>query len=160
MRRIRSIEELKRPTRSVLQAARNRHGREGEALVAAWLRDHGYHMVEKCEVAFRKGADGELHARGKVSGDFRAVGRDGQSVLVEVKSHAGSLPHGAFRVHQLEALSAHSSFGGLSLIAWVDTTFEAFPRLHVWDWRQIPAKFIKGSSLIAGAAGPELKGRK
>ena len=87
MKRFRSIEEIDRPslrklTLPSLQTARNRHGREGEALVAAWLREHNYHMIEKCEVAFRKGADGELHARGKVSGDFRAVGIDGQSVLV------------------------------------------------------------------------------
>ena len=156
MKRFRSIEEI---DKSSLQAARNRHGREGEALVAAWLREHNYHMIEKCEVAFRNGADGKLHARGKVSGDFRAVGLNGQSVLVEVKSHAGSLPYGAFRAHQLTALSEHNAWGGLSLIAWVETTVPGMPRLHVWNWRQIPTEFGKGTSLVQGICGPEIKGR-
>lgn len=107
---------------SELQAARQKRGEDTERDVGAALRSLGYRLVEKSAVSFGLLADGKRFARGKVSGDFRAVeDHSGRSVLVESKACAGGrLPHGKFRRHQLDALEEHHQAGALSMVAWTD----------------------------------------
>lgn len=112
---------------SELQAARQKRGEDTERDVGSALRSLGYRLVEKSEVSFglRKGeraGEQKRFARGKVSGDFRAVeNRSGRSVLVESKAcDGGRLPHGKFRRHQLDALEEHHMAGALSMVAWTD----------------------------------------
>ena len=126
---------------SALQAKRQRNGALAEELVYRDLIRRGFCLVEKVEVPFRVNKrTGGVSARRKVSGDFRAVDpRDGRSVLVEVKHHAETLPYSAFRPHQLVALEEHASAGGVSEVAWVDSTFAAFPRLHTISWTALKA---------------------
>lgn len=57
----------------------------------------------------------------KLKGDFRAIGPDGVSVLVEVKLREGRLMWGDLKAHQREALTEHYQFGGESLVVWVAT---------------------------------------
>ena len=118
--------------KSALQAKRQRNGAKAEELVEAQLNGRGFALVEKVEVPFRPGADGKMTARRKVSGDFRAVGPGGRSVLVEVKHHEERLSHGAFRPHQLEALEEHHRAGGISEVAWVDRG-----QVHFIDWEHL-----------------------
>ena len=58
----------------------------------------------------------------KLKGDFRAIGPDGVSVLVEVKLRDGRLLWSDLKAHQREALTEHYQFGGESLVVWVATS--------------------------------------
>lgn len=99
----------------------------------ARLKGRGFALVEKVEVPFRiNKTTGQMSARKKVSGDFRAVGPGGRSVLVEVKHHEERLAYGAFRPHQLEALEEHHRVGGISEVAWVDRG-----QVHFIDWETL-----------------------
>lgn len=110
-----------------LQAQRQRNGQQAEELVRKALVARGLRLVEKVEVGFGVTADGRRFAKGKVSGDFRAVcpvaldGRPaGLSVLIEVKAHDERLGWAAFRPHQIDALDEHDAAGGITEVAWVD----------------------------------------
>lgn len=154
--------------KSIQQRARQKSGESTEARVETLLRFRGYSMVEKINVSFGiNRATGKQFAKKKVSGDFRAilckdirvgaapdaVIRIAQSVLVECKHHAGSLPYSAFRPHQIEALSEHSRLGGISLVAWANGT-----ALDMINWSDLEAigfgprksaKFFGGELVIA-----------
>lgn len=120
---------------SILQAKRQRNGAKAEELVEARLKARGFVLVEKVEVPFRiNKATGQMSARKKVSGDFRAVGPGGLSVLIEVKHHEERLSHGAFREHQLTALEEHHRAGGISEVAWVDRGL-----VHFIPWHELKA---------------------
>lgn len=137
-----SIEEIRV---SSLQAKRQRNGAKAEELVEAQLKARGFVLVEKVEVPFRiNKATGQMSARKKVSGDFRAVERGtGRSVLIEVKHHEERLAYGAFRPHQLEALDEHHHAGGISEVAWVDRGL-----VHFIDWETLRnLGFEKGRSI-------------
>lgn len=118
--------------RSASQKQRQRNGALAEELVQRDLIRRGFRLVEKVEVPFRVNKrTGSISARRKVSGDFRAVEPGtGRSLLVEVKHHAERLPYAAFRPHQLVALEEHASAGGISEVAWVDSSIPAFCTLH------------------------------
>ena len=97
------------------QAKNRRKGAECERMAEAFLHRMGYKCVAPIETGKRK--DGSCKA--KVQGDFRAVGRAGQSVLVEVKWRETKLPFSALEKHQVEALSDHCAAEGKSLLIWV-----------------------------------------
>jgi hypothetical protein len=134
---------------SALQAGRQRRGAETEERVERALRARGFALVEKVEVPFgiRKNkitGKPERYGKRKVSGDFRAVGPGGLSVLVESKAYPGHLKFSAFEPHQIESLRAHHAAGGITEVAWTDG--EA---LRFIPWARFEAvEFVKGSSVV------------
>ncbi len=134
---------------SALQAGRQRRGAETEERVERALRARGFALVEKVEVPFGTTQDGVRFARRKVSGDFRAVGPGGLSVLVESKAYPDRLPHSAFKPHQIESLRAHHAAGGITEVAWTDGEV-----LRFIPWAAFEAvEFVKGSSVVFVLAG-------
>ncbi len=104
-------------------------GRAGEEEAKLLLFRVGVEMIERIETGWKlvrwinkRNRIAVVHPNARVSGDFRGLTADGQSVLVEVKnpSHE-NLRFSDFQEHQREALDVHSGFGGLSLIVWIRT---------------------------------------
>lgn len=123
-----------------------RLGEQAELLVKSELTRRGFRMIEAVNVPMKPiYRDGELIAvkrLAKVSGDWRAVGPSGQSVLVEVKARPGRLQYHVIERHQVRALQQHQEAGGLSLVAWYDTDAA---RVHIIEWPH-PA-LVPGSSV-------------
>lgn len=94
-----------------------RIGNAAELVVINRLRYHGFAMVEPIHVGFRN-VGGRWVPGARVSGDIRAVGPGGRSVLCEVKVRKGTLAYSALERHQVIALGDHYLAGGLSLLAW------------------------------------------
>lgn len=80
--------------------------------------------------------------KAKVGGDFTAIGKGGQAVYCEVKTHGGDvLVHSTLKPHQAERMDAKAKAGALCLLIWVKGPTEA----HVLEW---PVKgFVKGTSI-------------
>ena len=107
-----------------LQKRRRANGEFSQNLVHQELRRRGYKLVEPVFSPWRVIRSGNRIVNAfpltKVSGDFRAVGSGGRSVLVEVKGREeGNLSFSVFAPHQRAALDEHADAGGLTLIAWV-----------------------------------------
>ena len=111
-----------------LQKKNKSKGDAGELLVHYLLMSMGFKMIEKVHTPWKPVWIGSgktrrlvsVHPEEKVSGDWRAVGPRGVSVLVEVKSHDGDrLVYSFLERHQHESLTNHHLFGGKSYIAWV-----------------------------------------
>lgn len=133
------------------QNSRNRkRGRRGEDAVARELKRRGLLMVEKLEVGWgiqrdKGGQVVEVWPLRKISGDYRAITPEGQSVLVEVKTADERLQWSKIRPHQRKALEIHANCGGLSLLAWVHDG-----QISIMWW---PIEgFVKGTSLSAEQA--------
>lgn len=93
--------------------ASQRTGRLGEALCELELKRQGYRMVEKVEAPRTKTG---IYLK-TCSGDFRAVGPEGRSVLVECKWRDRNLRPSDFQPHQIQSLIDHHAAGGISIIA-------------------------------------------
>lgn len=100
------------------------HGEAGEIQAVAWLTSWAS-CVERVRVgyAIRRGPRGNIisaHPLEKVSGDVRAVGPGGVSVLVEVKVRPvdDGLSWSDLAVHQHAALAAHRAAGAVSVVVW------------------------------------------
>lgn len=98
-------------------------GAAAEFLVKRALERLGFGQLCRIETGWRvMRVKGRMIVRGpmaKVAGDWRAVGKNGQSVLVEVKHRAEKLIYSDLESHQVRALDEHHALGGLSLLAWV-----------------------------------------
>jgi hypothetical protein len=106
---------------SQLQAMRQQNGEDAEDKVEIALLQRGLKLVEKVEVGFGITQDGRRYAKGKVSGDYRAVEPGtGRSVLIESKAKATKdrLSWGDFRKHQPVKLDEHMVAGGITEVAW------------------------------------------
>ncbi len=93
-----------------------RTGAMAERLCEIALRQAGYRLVEKVEAPRTKTG---IYLR-TCSGDFRAVGDEGRSILVECKWR--DQPHltpCCFADHQRKSLIEHHKAGGVSIIAHV-----------------------------------------
>lgn len=96
-----------------------RTGAMAEKLCEIELRRAGYKLIEHPEVKKIKTATGWVCSK-KVSGDFRAVGPEGKSVLVECKwRDKPNLCPSDFRDHQIRSLIDHDAAGGISIVAHV-----------------------------------------
>lgn len=60
----------------------------------------------------------------RVSGDFKAISKDGKHVHVEVKYRDGKLCWSDFKAHQIEALNDISLAKGESLVIWARNRFD------------------------------------
>lgn len=94
----------------------------GQNVIEWRLREIGVLMVEAVHTPWKvQRVNGKIVGaipQEKVSGDFRGILPGGRSVLVEVKNFE-TLPYGAFKKHQVDALNAHHANGGVSLVGWV-----------------------------------------
>src|SRR5512143_1383787 len=114
-------------------------GKYGQTRAAVRLESMGLKMVEPIGTPVRliphptaKGYYRVIFGQ-TVSGDHRAVGPGGRSVLAETKTIMGrNLQWSDFREHQPGALSRHADLGGLSLVVWV-----AENGIYVIDWRDL-----------------------
>src|SRR5690242_10780684 len=109
---------------SYRQKVRRAHGEYSQGVVEKEMVSRGYRLIEAvytpCRVVRVQGRSVSALPLKKVSGDFRAVGPDGRSILVEVKGRdEGNLPWSAFADHQVAVLTEHAEAGGESLVAWV-----------------------------------------
>lgn len=144
------LEEVQKAQERTRNARNRQLGQWGEDEVARELERRGLLMVEKIEVGW--GISRDAHGRiskawplAKVSGDYRAITPQGQSVLVEVKSIDDRLQFSRIRPHQRQALDTHTNCGGLSLLAWVHDG-----HVSIMWW---PVEgFVKGTSLKAEQA--------
>ena len=93
-------------------------GEWGQRMAQAYMRQLGYQVVDRIETGTRQ-IGGVRRFTARASGDIRAVGTRGRSVLVEVKVRAERLLRSDLEDHQRKALQAHHEAGGLSLVAWV-----------------------------------------
>jgi hypothetical protein len=91
-------------------------GDMAERLCQIALEQAGYKLIEKVTTP-RICVKGRFIYTKTCSGDFRAVGPGGRSVLVECKYRDRPLRPSDFQPHQLESLSKHYACGGTSLIA-------------------------------------------
>lgn len=106
-----------------------RMGEHGEQAAYLALRSIGLEFIEPIHQAWKlirwlpKYGRGAAHIvpLKKLKGDFRAIGRDGVSVLVEVKMRDEQLLWSDLKQHQREALTEHYQCGGMSLVVWVAT---------------------------------------
>ena len=107
-----------------------RIGRAGQNQAAAILSKIGIEMVEQIGTPVhlipahehRKDVFRVIFGE-KVSGDHRGILYGGRSVLAETKTIMdGNLQYSQLREHQPGRLSAHATFGGLSLLVWVHAT--------------------------------------
>ena len=87
-----------------------------------------------------------VYPQAKLTGDFRAVGPNGLSVLIEVKVRDRKLLWSSFQEHQRKALSKHAQLGGISLIVWVEED------IYVLRWPMPAEHFKKGKALTVEAA--------
>ncbi len=134
-------------------------GDHAEQLVLYRLRQMGFLAIVKLETGWRvKRARGRIIGAtplAKVTGDFRAVGGMGQSVLVETKRRDGKLRLCDFAPHSRQALTDHADAGGASLIAWVSTRGEVvvFPwgRLVERGRKALTWHEVAGHDLVAWA---------
>ena len=135
-----------------------REGDEAQAIVERFMREVGYKRVERVETGFslvrRNGTIIGAHPKRAVSGDIKAIGPKGKSVLVEVK-HRPAKPNGRlvltwndFEEHQIEALDGFTEAKGWAFVAWVTSLYPA--RLFWLLW-PIPG-FRKGKGLTAEMA--------
>ncbi len=95
-------------------------GEEGQEWTTNILNQRGFHMVERIGTPAKK-VNGRMIFLEKVSGDHRALGSGGRSVLVETKTRLSDdrLRYHFFEEHQREALQQHHELGGFSLVSWV-----------------------------------------
>lgn len=120
-------------------------GETGENMVHRTLIDCGFRLVEKVNTPWKviwanKRVVSAFPVK-KVSGDFRAVGPGGRSVLVEVKyREEGNLRFSDFQPHQHAALNEHADATAITMVAWVRGA-----EIKFYDW-PIPG-FGPGKSL-------------
>jgi recombination protein U len=70
----------------------------------------------------------------KVSGDHRGIIGNGISVLAETKTvQDGNLQYGHLREHQPARLDEHDGNGGISLLVWVYSDYDAYVMLWPID---------------------------
>ena len=112
----------------------------------------GFKCVEKYETGWRikwrydpkkkKSVVVDAKKKKKVSGDFNAIGKNGQYIHCEVKRRDKDvLFHSALEKHQVEAMNEKTKYGALCLLAWVRSPTE----VKILRW---PIKgFEKNSSL-------------
>ena len=103
--------------RTIRSRRAQRSGQTGQTIVATLMRQLGFRCVEEIHTGMRRVGDRYVHCK-RVSGDIRAVGEKGVSVLVEVKwrKKTTTLPYGALEDHQRRALNAHLDTGGWTLL--------------------------------------------
>jgi hypothetical protein len=94
-------------------------GKMGEALCEIALRNAGYKMIERVRPATMV-IKGKMVYLTQCSGDFRAVGPGGKSVLVECKYRERNLRPSDFQAHQIKSLNDHFLSQGISIVAHVD----------------------------------------
>lgn len=103
-------------------------GTIGEQIARMTLERMHVRMVERIFTGWKlirwtNASRGLAHivAQSKVSGDFRGIIPGGRSVLVETKltESDNRLRWSDLRPHQREALTKHSTVGGLSLVVWI-----------------------------------------
>jgi hypothetical protein len=128
--------------------ASQRDGEAAEVYVGGWLAAR-FRMVERVRVGWkvRRGPGGRIldaWPLEPVSGDWRAVGTGGQSVLVEVKRRpvAERLDWSDLEAHQHDGLRTHAVAGGLSLVAWVATDAARIIGLAVLLYPVSPAMLV------------------
>lgn len=121
------------------RSARSRENRQAgetaEAIAKRALIAAGYLMVERVHTPWGVVRRGKrivsAYPKSKVSGDFRAIGPGGLSVLAECKDRKnGKLSLSNFEDHQIEALDVHARLLGISLIAWV---YNGKCKLLLWE---------------------------
>lgn len=128
-----------------LQHRRQRSGQTGQATIVCLLRSLGFQCVEEVHTGMRmvgkiNGKPRYVHSQ-KVSGDIRAVGPRGQSVLVEVKRRVkGNLTYSDLEPHQHRALNQHWDALGISLLAWVSDRGAI-----LMFWNRVPLKKPRSS---------------
>jgi hypothetical protein len=121
-------------------------GDHGQQLAASALSSLGVEMVEqigtpvKVIPARERGTYRVIWAEA-VSGDHRGILPGGRSVLAETKTILErNLRYSDLREHQPGRLSAHSAWGGLTLLVWVHSS-----GVYVMRW---PIDgFVPGTSL-------------
>lgn len=137
-------------------------GKAGEALTQAALIRHGFRCIERVHTPWRvirSAVGGVSRITGatpeqKVSGDFRAVGPMGRSVLVEAKFDAKDrILFSDLADHQIRALNEHHEAGGLSILSVV-----LHGRAHLLEW-PVPG-FGPGTSIRILGGRLELSGNK
>ncbi|WP_294348020.1 hypothetical protein [Prosthecochloris sp.] len=114
--------------RSNRQRRNAKTGNISEEHVIALLRRHGYKRVEAIERAWIiKRAGGKIISaipKKKVSGDIKAMTKDGKIVHVEVKCRQEKLLYSDFEKHQVEALSDVVKYNGIAFAAWYRNPYE------------------------------------
>lgn len=103
-------------------------GRMAESLCRLALEQAGYAMIEKVETP-RIQVKGRFIYTKTCSGDFRAVGPGGKSVLVECKYRDRPLRPSDFQDHQIESLRKMNKLDGISIVAHVS---QNGCRLYSW----------------------------
>lgn len=125
-------------------------GEFGEQIAQYALKEFGLRMIERVntpwKIIWKKNSNGvNIPARvfpaAKVSGDFRAIGPAGKSVLIEVKYRENSLVYSDLEDHQIRALHEHTIHGGLSFLLWITQNL-----WMIYDWSEMPLK--KGGPAI------------
>lgn len=105
-----------------IQGARNKkQGDDGEDIAKRALINMGFKCINPIAtpVKYNKRAKKMVYSEA-VTGDFFAVGPDGVSVLVEVKTHnEDTLPYSFLKKHQHQDLHDHDMAGGLTYLIWV-----------------------------------------
>ena len=121
-------------------------GAFAEQFAERWLYSQGFHCIERIQTGwYIKWINGKVVSakpRAKVSGDFVAIGKNGQAVHVEIKMRGGDvLIHSDLENHQVEAMDEKTKHGALCLLLWVRSPTE----LKALQWPI--AGFKKNSSL-------------
>lgn len=123
-------------------------GEWGQRCAQLALQRGGFEMVERIETGTRQ-IRGVRRFTQRASGDIRAVGKDGRSVLVEVKVRADKLLRSDLEEHQRRSLQQHHDAGGQSLVAWVvDRTTDCL----LLPWPVWPDGGGRGTSIDVDAA--------
>ena len=125
-----------------------RIGKQGQNMAAAALLRIGIKMVEEIGTpvklipasAQRRDVFRVVFGE-KVSGDHRGILYGGISVLAETKTILDrNLRYSDLREHQPGRLTAHTTFGGVSLLVWVHNT-----GIYIMKW---PVDgFVSGKSI-------------
>jgi hypothetical protein len=122
-------------TRSARSRINRRAGEEAQDIVERFMRDCGFHCVERIETGFGVVRRGKkligAYAKRRVSGDIKAIAKGGIAVHVEVK-YRPRKPDGRlvlqisdFETHQLDALQSVTEARGAAFVAWVVSLYPA-----------------------------------
>jgi len=115
-----------------IQGARNKlMGAHGEAIAKRALINMGFRCINQIATPSKLNRrTGKVVYSAAVTGDYFAVGPEGVSVLVEVKTHnEDTLPYSFLKPHQHKDLHDHDMAGGLTYLIWVH---DRIP--HVIPW--------------------------